>query len=236
MTTGRFTSATTMWAATRRRFVDAQGFTWDEGGHVIFSHYPYFDRLIDRALKCEFHERVRESWIFSRDTWVPYPFQNNLRYLPKEAQVECLLGAAKAAGQSNGGGTENFATGYSPRLAKASPAISCFRTTRKCGPLRPSRWPSPGSRSASRWWTSSDCWRTCSIQRDDVGWGPNSKFKFPLHGGTGEIYRSIGRLWAARPMRQRARRSGYRAPHRLLFRRHRRQVRRARHTAPWICW
>jgi protoporphyrinogen oxidase len=27
--------------------------------------------------------------------------------------------------------------------------------------------------------------------RDDVGWGPNSKFKFPLHGGTGEIYRRM---------------------------------------------
>jgi len=28
-------------------------------------------------------------------------------------------------------------------------------------------------------------------ERDDVGWGPNSKFRFPLHGGTGEIYRRI---------------------------------------------
>jgi protoporphyrinogen oxidase len=28
-------------------------------------------------------------------------------------------------------------------------------------------------------------------ERDDVGWGPNSKFKFPLHGGTGEIYRQM---------------------------------------------
>jgi len=28
-------------------------------------------------------------------------------------------------------------------------------------------------------------------ERDDVGWGPNNKFKFPLHGGTGEIYRRI---------------------------------------------
>jgi protoporphyrinogen oxidase len=28
-------------------------------------------------------------------------------------------------------------------------------------------------------------------ERDDVGWGPNSKFKFPLHGGTGEIYRRM---------------------------------------------
>ena len=30
--------------------VDAHGFVWDEGGHVIFSHYPYFDKLIDDML------------------------------------------------------------------------------------------------------------------------------------------------------------------------------------------
>ena len=24
-------------------FVDDAGFTWDIGGHVIFSHYPFFD-------------------------------------------------------------------------------------------------------------------------------------------------------------------------------------------------
>ena len=28
-------------------------------------------------------------------------------------------------------------------------------------------------------------------ERDDVAWGPNSKFKFPLYGGTGEIYRRM---------------------------------------------
>src|SRR4030088_3675605 len=54
--------------------VDPQGFTWDEGGHVIFSHYPYFDRLIERALGKKVQERVRESWIVTRDGWVPYPF------------------------------------------------------------------------------------------------------------------------------------------------------------------
>jgi len=25
-------------------------------------------------------------------------------------------------------------------------------------------------------------------EKDDVAWGPNNKFRFPLHGGTGEIY------------------------------------------------
>ena len=31
-------------------FKDEQGFTWDIGGHVQFSHYRYFDELMDKAL------------------------------------------------------------------------------------------------------------------------------------------------------------------------------------------
>ena len=30
-------------------------------------------------------------------------------------------------------------------------------------------------------------------EKDDVAWGPNNKFRFPLHGGTGEIYRRMAR-------------------------------------------
>ena len=84
--------------------VDSKGFVWDEGGHVIFSHYKYFDDLIDKMLGREVHERIRESWIVKEGAWVPYPFQSNLRYLPKDVQVRCLVGAAKAA--SNGAGKE----------------------------------------------------------------------------------------------------------------------------------
>ena len=29
---------------------DEHDFTWDIGGHVQFSHYPYFDAVMDRAL------------------------------------------------------------------------------------------------------------------------------------------------------------------------------------------
>jgi NADPH-dependent 2,4-dienoyl-CoA reductase/sulfur reductase-like enzyme len=30
--------------------VDPQGFTWDIGGHVVFSHYGEFDALLDEAM------------------------------------------------------------------------------------------------------------------------------------------------------------------------------------------
>ena len=30
-----------------KSYVDDDGFTWDIGGHVMFSHYEYYDRLID---------------------------------------------------------------------------------------------------------------------------------------------------------------------------------------------
>ena len=35
-------------------------------------------------------------WVRLMDRWVPYPFQNNVRYLPPEITFECLSGLIKA--------------------------------------------------------------------------------------------------------------------------------------------
>lgn len=79
--------------------VTPEGFLYDVGGHVIFSHYKYFDDCIDEALpKAEdwyTHERV--SYVRCKDLWVPYPFQNNISVLPKEEQVKCMQGMIDAA-------------------------------------------------------------------------------------------------------------------------------------------
>jgi protoporphyrinogen oxidase len=61
----------------------ANGFTYDIGGHVLFSHYPYFDALFDRLMGDEYQELVREAWVWMGDRFLPYPFQNNIRHLPK---------------------------------------------------------------------------------------------------------------------------------------------------------
>jgi protoporphyrinogen oxidase len=170
--------------------VDSKGFLWDEGGHVIFSHYPDFDRIIDEALGNEVHECVRESWIVNGGSWVPYPFQNNLRHLPKDVQVNCLLGAAKAA--SNGTRhSDNFRDWILATFGEGIAEAFMFPYNRKV-------WTTPLEHMSKSWIAERvavvDFKRLLEnviFERDDLGWGPNNKFKFPLHGGTGEIYRRM---------------------------------------------
>jgi protoporphyrinogen oxidase len=171
--------------------VDENGFVWDEGGHVIFSHYPYFDRLVDKVLGKDVHERIRESWIVKGESWIPYPFQSNLRYLPKEIQVSCLLGLARAAGNGAGRETRNFHDWILATFGEGIAEAFMF-------PYNSKVWTTPLQEMSKSWIADRvavvDFKRLLEnviYERDDVGWGPNSKFKFPLHGGTGEIYRRI---------------------------------------------
>lgn len=72
---------------------------YDVGGHVIFSHYKYFDDCIDEALpnESDWYQHQRISYVRYKGQWVPYPFQNNISMLPKEDQVEALEGMIDAA-------------------------------------------------------------------------------------------------------------------------------------------
>ena len=72
--------------------IDSHGFTWDLGGHVLFSHYRYFDDVMDRALGDAWVEHVREAWVWMRDRWIPYPFQNNIWRLPQAELEACVAG------------------------------------------------------------------------------------------------------------------------------------------------
>src|SRR3954469_15648572 len=75
------------------------GFTYDIGGHVLFSHYEYFDKLFDKLMQGEYQELLRESWVWMCDRFLPYPFQNNIKYLPREIVLECLMGLIEAQKQ-----------------------------------------------------------------------------------------------------------------------------------------
>ena len=70
--------------------VTPEGFLFDMGGHVIFSHYQYFDELLDKAVgtgDANWKTLERVSYVWIKDRWVAYPFQNNVSALPKDDQV-----------------------------------------------------------------------------------------------------------------------------------------------------
>jgi protoporphyrinogen oxidase len=171
--------------------LDSHGFVWDEGGHVIFSHYPYFDRLVDDMLGTEENHLVRESWVVRGDTWIPYPFQNNLRYLPISDQVNCLMGAARASLNGKGTQCDNFRDWILGTFGEGIAEAFMF-------PYNLKVWTTPLELMSKSWISDRvsvlDFRRLIENilhRRDDVGWGPNNRFRFPMHGGTGEIYRRM---------------------------------------------
>src|SRR5437868_6726400 len=71
-------------------FQDEKGFWWDIGGHVQFSHYTYFDKIMDDLLGDNWLEHQRQSAVWIMDRFVPYPFQLNIHRLPPKERDECL--------------------------------------------------------------------------------------------------------------------------------------------------
>lgn len=90
------------------------------GGHVIFSHYLYFDDCgllkihsrVSIGLTCfgaklginqalskpeDWYTHERVSYVRSKGNWVPYPYQNNITMLPVAEQTACIEGMIDAA-------------------------------------------------------------------------------------------------------------------------------------------
>jgi protoporphyrinogen oxidase len=168
--------------------VDPAGFTWDQGGHVVFSHYGEFDRLLDEVMGDDVYHHERSSYIRFDDRWVPYPFQNNLRHLPPEVAYECLLGLIEAPGGDTG---MDFALWMEA-------AFGGGITHHFMRPYNFKVWATPPERMASSWIGERvsvvdyrRALRSMVFEEDDAAWGPNNLFVFPAEGGTGEIYRRL---------------------------------------------
>jgi protoporphyrinogen oxidase len=79
--------------------VTPEGFLFDMGGHVIFSHYKYFDQLVDAAVGEDgWNTLQRVSYVWIKNRWVAYPFQNNIAALDAADQVcwACYIAATPA--------------------------------------------------------------------------------------------------------------------------------------------
>jgi UDP-galactopyranose mutase len=183
-------------------FTDASGFTWDVGGHVVFSHYEAFDRLLETLLGDEVLRHERESWIRVAGTFVPYPFQNNIRRLPPQLAWECVAGLLEAGRAAAAG--ENTAPPahfrewidrvFGPGIARLFMVPYNFKVWAHPAELMSHRW--IGERVSVV--DAARVIKNIILGQDDVAWGPNNTFCFPLRGGTGEIYRRLASRFADR--------------------------------------
>ncbi len=176
-------------------FVDDAGFTWDVGGHVMFSHYDYYDRLFETMMGDAFTLNDRESWVRIMDRWVPYPFQNNIRYLPKQAAYECLRGLMHAQLRREKDPREARHFGEFIDLVFGEGIARHFMR-----PYNFKVWAYPPEMMNKTWIGErvavldvDRALRNVILEEDDFGWGPNNRFKYPLKGGTGAFYERIAR-------------------------------------------
>ncbi|KAJ6011093.1 hypothetical protein N7451_002505 [Penicillium sp. IBT 35674x] len=172
--------------------VTPEGFLYDVGGHVIFSHYKYFDDCIDEALPNEedwyTHERI--SYVRCKNEWVPYPFQNNISMLPKEEQVKCIDGMIDAAMEARVANTKpkNFDE-WIVRMMGTGIADLFMR------PYNYKVWAVPTTKMQCAWLgervaaPNLKAVTTNVILNKTAGnWGPNATFRFPARDGTGGIW------------------------------------------------
>ncbi|MBV9506776.1 MAG: NAD(P)-binding protein, partial [Acidobacteriia bacterium] len=78
------------------RSMNANGFTFDYAGHIMFSNDPYVHQLYQMLLGDNVHWQDREAWIYSKNVYTRYPFQGALYGLPPEVIQECIVGAIEA--------------------------------------------------------------------------------------------------------------------------------------------
>jgi protoporphyrinogen oxidase len=72
------------------RSFQKNGFTYDQGGHIIFSQDSEILNLELELLADNVHQRYRNNKIWYKNQFVKYPFENGLYALDKEDIFDCL--------------------------------------------------------------------------------------------------------------------------------------------------
>jgi protoporphyrinogen oxidase len=175
-----------------RSYLDEKGFTWDIGGHVVFSHYDYFTKLLDEIIPTDgWLDHERESWIRMKDAWVPYPFQNNIHRLPENDCAKCLEGLKAAASNRSGGPFDSFDDFIKRTFGDHIAGLFMQPYNRKVWAYDPKKLDAGWIADRVSIPDLARVENNIRLKKDDVSWGPNNQFMFPLNGGTGAIWQAI---------------------------------------------
>ena len=174
-------------------------FAFDLGGHVIFSHYTYFNELLQEACGSfdddkKWITHQRNALVRYKNEWVPYPFQNNLAKIPLEDQIICIKGLLEQISNKDEVNPKNFDEWIVRKMGVGLAEIfmrpynfkvwACPPSMMQCGWL--------GERVATV--DASRVVENVLRNKCDRNWGPNNVFRFPHSGGTGGIWKKVACL------------------------------------------
>ncbi|HEX3542204.1 MAG TPA: FAD-dependent oxidoreductase [Acidimicrobiales bacterium] len=173
-------------------FTDAAGFTYDIGGHVLFSHYQYYDTVVEKLMGGDYTELQREAWVWTENRFIPYPFQNNIRDLEPQTVFDCLAGLIRAQREEHH--PTNF--GEWVQAVMGEGIAKHFMI-----PYNFKVWATPAELMNYLWIGErvsvvdvEAILRNVILGEDQVSWGPNNTFKYPLRGGTGFLYEGLRQI------------------------------------------
>ena len=170
-------------------FTDEAGFTYDIGGHVMFSHYGYYDDLVDKLMGGDYTELQREAWVWMEDRFIAYPFQNNIRSLEPQTVFDCVMGLIETQRKEHS--PSNFEEWvravFGAGIAKHFMLPYNFKV-----------WATPPELMNYVWIGErvsvvdvEAILRNVILGEDKRSWGPNNVFRYPLRGGTGFLYEGL---------------------------------------------
>jgi protoporphyrinogen oxidase len=175
-----------------RSFVDEAGFTWDIGGHVQFSHYPYYDAVLDAVVPADqWLQHERSSWVWMQNRFIPYPLQHNIHRLPPHMAEHCLTGLRGRPAD----GPDLHACSFREWIDSCfgSGLAECFML-----PYNEKVWGFPAETMSATWIGERVArpdldviLESMQTGQDNISWGPNRTFRFPLTGGTGSIFERV---------------------------------------------
>ena len=184
---------------------DEHGFLWDNGGHVIFSHYPYYDRVLDNAVsEWKYHHRAAYVYMMGssgKRRFIPYPVQNSIHLLDKEEQDKALRGLEEMLRHSKHKNASNFDEWLVNNFGEGLCEVFLRKYNRKVWTVDPremnSLWMDEHIAVPNIETIKTKASRTemeVNDEAQDTKWGPNSLFQYPRYGSTGAIWKGVANM------------------------------------------
>lgn len=172
---------------------DTQGFIWDIGVHVIYSHYPYFNGFLKDVLGAAILEHPRKGWVWLGGGYIPFPLQNNLQRLPPHDLLACVASFPSTARSAEV--PANFSQWLNQNFGTALADLFFL-------PYAYKMWAYPAEKLATAWTERKSSSKYQNVQRtsllpllenlilqqDTPGWEGAVPFPYPAKGGAGALW------------------------------------------------